>query len=176
MAERHMNVIELKGFSASVMEVLLCSIYGEAVTVNSDNVQDILPAASLLQLNATGSLFAASPSSLKTFLLDIQRQCASFLASHLEPANCLGIYCFADLHNCSQLKQAGRANRSREGETLLYLALSFIWTHFAAVVHSEEFLTLKANEVEDLIQSDEIEVRSLSLSFDSLANSLSGSQ
>jgi BTB And C-terminal Kelch len=26
------------------------------------------------------------------------------------------------------------------------------------VVHSEEFLTLKANEVEDLIQSDEIEV------------------
>jgi hypothetical protein len=39
--------------------------------------------------------------------LDIQRQCAVFLASHLEPANCLGIYCFADLHNCSQLKQAG---------------------------------------------------------------------
>jgi hypothetical protein len=38
------------------------------------------------------------------------------------------------------------------------LALSFIWTHFAAVVHSEEFLTLKANEAEDLIQSDEIEV------------------
>ncbi len=39
---------------------------------------------------------------------DIQKQCALFLASHLEPANCLGIYCFADLHNCSQLKQAGK--------------------------------------------------------------------
>ncbi|CAF1128930.1 unnamed protein product [Rotaria sp. Silwood1] len=127
MVERHMNVIELKGFSASVMEILLNSIYGEPVIVTNDNVQDILPAASLLQLNGT----------------DIQRQCALFLASHLEPANCLGIYCFADLHNCSQLKQT---------------ALSFIWTHFAAVVHSEEFLTLKANEVEDLIQSDEIEV------------------
>jgi hypothetical protein len=49
-----MNVIELKGFSASVMEVLLNSIYGESVTVTSDNVQDILPAASLLQLNGTG--------------------------------------------------------------------------------------------------------------------------
>jgi kelch-like protein 12 len=55
MVERHMNVIELKGFSASVMEILLNSIYGESVTVTSDNVQDILPAASLLQLNATGS-------------------------------------------------------------------------------------------------------------------------
>lgn len=127
MVERNMNVIELKGFNASVMEILLNSIYGESVTVTIDNVQDILPAASLLQLNGT----------------DIQRQCAFFLANNLEPANCLGIYCFADLHNCSQLKQA---------------ALSFIWTHFAAVVHSEEFLTLKANEVEDLIQSDEIEV------------------
>ncbi|CAF4517649.1 unnamed protein product, partial [Rotaria socialis] len=126
MVERHMNIIELKGFNASVMEILLNSIYGESVTVTNDNVQDILPAASLLQLNGT----------------DIQRQCALFLASHLEPANCLGIYCFADLHNCSQLKQT---------------ALSFIWTHFAAVVHSDEFLTLKANEVEDLIQSDEIE-------------------
>ncbi|CAF1639779.1 unnamed protein product, partial [Adineta ricciae] len=127
MVERNMNVIELKGFSASVMEILLDSIYGESATVTRDNVQDILPAASLLQLNGT----------------DIQKQCALFLASQLEPANCLGIYCFADLHNCAQLKQA---------------ALSFIWSHFAAVVHSDEFLTLKANEVEDLIQSDEIEV------------------
>jgi len=49
-----MNVIELKGFSASVMDILLNSIYGESVTVTSDNVQDILPAASLLQLNGTG--------------------------------------------------------------------------------------------------------------------------
>ena len=49
-----MNVIELKGFSASVMEILLNSIYGESVTVTIDNVQDILPAASLLQLNGTG--------------------------------------------------------------------------------------------------------------------------
>jgi len=54
MVERHMNVIELKGFSASVMEILLNSIYGESVAVTSDNVQDILPAASLLQLNGTG--------------------------------------------------------------------------------------------------------------------------
>ena len=56
MVERNMNVIELKGCSASVMEVLLNSIYGEPVIVNSENVQDILPAASLLQLNATGTL------------------------------------------------------------------------------------------------------------------------
>ena len=93
--------------------------------------------------------------------VDIQRQCALFLASHLEPSNCLGIYCFADLHNCSRLKQAGRRQMSGANADLInasLLALSFIWTHFAAVILSEEFLTLKANEVEDLIQSDEIEV------------------
>ena len=54
MIERNMSVIELKGFSAAVMEILLNSIYGESVTVTKDNVQDILPAASLLQLNGTG--------------------------------------------------------------------------------------------------------------------------
>ncbi len=59
MVERNMNVIELKGFSASVMEILLNSIYGESVTVTSDNVQDILPAASLLQLNGTGLFLVA---------------------------------------------------------------------------------------------------------------------
>ena len=110
MVERHMNIIELKGFSAAVMEILLNSIYGETVTVTSDNVQDILPAASLLQLNGTGTLFI-SITCLRFpcfSYLDIQKQCALFLASHLEPANCLGIYCFADLHNCSQLKQAGK--------------------------------------------------------------------
>jgi hypothetical protein len=60
MVERHLNVIELKGFSAAVMEILLNSIYGESVTVTSDNVQDILPAASLLQLNGTGLIFFIS--------------------------------------------------------------------------------------------------------------------
>jgi hypothetical protein len=64
MVERSMNVIELKGFSASVMEILLNSIYGEPVTVTSDNVQDILPAASLLQLNGTGSFLFLSFSSI----------------------------------------------------------------------------------------------------------------
>ena len=57
MVERNMNIIELKGFSASVMEILLDSIYGESATVTRDNVQDILPAASLLQLNGTGLTF-----------------------------------------------------------------------------------------------------------------------
>lgn len=108
MVERHMNVIELKGFSASVMEILLNSIYGESVTVTSDNVQDILPAASLLQLNGTGTSFICLHLFSAFLSLDIQKQCALFLASHLEPANCLGIYCFADLHNCSQLKHAGK--------------------------------------------------------------------
>lgn len=51
------------------MEVLLNSIYGEAVTVNSDNVQDILPAASLLQLNATGSGGTSLWDSIEVFSL-----------------------------------------------------------------------------------------------------------
>lgn len=68
MVERHMNVIELKGFSSSVMEILLNSIYGEPVTVTSDNVQDILPAASLLQLNGTGLILFSLSFSMYLFI------------------------------------------------------------------------------------------------------------
>ncbi|CAF0817955.1 unnamed protein product [Didymodactylos carnosus] len=137
MLERHMPVVEIKGLTASVMEAILNSIYAEQVPLTNENVQDILPAASLLQLN------------------DIQKQCAVFLASHLEPYNCLGIYCFADLNSVNALKQA---------------ALVFIYRHFADVVASDEFLTLKANEVEDLIQSDELEVLNEEIVYTAVIN------
>lgn len=129
MAERNMNVIELKGFSASVMEILLNSIYGEPLILTNDNVQDILPAASLLQLNATGSTRLRFNFNRFTMIvsLDIQRQCAQFLASNLDPTNGLGIYCFADLHNCSQLKHAGLRNCLHvKSITYLFLVSSFI--------------------------------------------------
>jgi kelch-like protein 12 len=50
MKEKDLQVIELKGLSAKTMEILLDCIYSEKVSFNIDNVQEILPAAALLQL------------------------------------------------------------------------------------------------------------------------------
>lgn len=56
----------------------------------------------------------------------------------------MGIKCFAEIHNCVNLKNATQ---------------EYIYEHFSQIVqNSEEFSNLKPKELEDLIKSDEIEV------------------
>ena len=50
MREESKTEIELHGISAVVMEVLLDFVYTETVNVSVENVQELLPAACLLQL------------------------------------------------------------------------------------------------------------------------------
>ena len=62
----------------------------------------------------------------------------------LDPANCLGVMSFAEIHHCDSLKEA---------------AQNYIYKHFVDVIQSEEFLKLECSEVKELIQSDNISVR-----------------
>jgi len=50
MCEMDKSVVELHDISASIMEVLLDFVYTETVNVSVENVQELLPAACLLQL------------------------------------------------------------------------------------------------------------------------------
>jgi len=90
MLERELDVIELKGLSAQTMQTLLECIYTERIVFTNDNVQEILSAASLLQL------------------VDIQVACGEFLQNKLDPTNCLGIRQFAETHGCISLKSAAQ--------------------------------------------------------------------
>ena len=90
MREKDLQIIELKGLSAHTMELILNCIYTDQVEFSTENVQEILPAASLLQLS------------------DIQTAGADFLESQLDPTNSLGIKQFADAHGCIQLKKAAQ--------------------------------------------------------------------
>lgn len=51
MREKDLQIIELKGLTAHTMELLLNCIYTDQVRFSTENVQEILPAASLLQLS-----------------------------------------------------------------------------------------------------------------------------
>lgn len=53
MKEKELPVIELKGLSARTMEILLDCMYSGKVSFTSENVQELLPAAALLQLKGT---------------------------------------------------------------------------------------------------------------------------
>ncbi len=54
MSEQDKSNIQLHGISADVMEVLLDFVYTETVNVSVENVQELLPAACLLQLTGEG--------------------------------------------------------------------------------------------------------------------------
>jgi len=67
------------------MEILVEFFYTASITIEEANVQTLLPAACLLQLQ------------------EIQDACCDFLKKQLDPSNCLGIRAFADTHACRNL-------------------------------------------------------------------------
>ncbi|KAK2726496.1 hypothetical protein QYM36_000814 [Artemia franciscana] len=83
--ESKQDTVPLQGIDPQALQILLDYIYTAEVHVTEDNVQTLLPAANLLQLN------------------DVKDACCEFLASQLHPSNCLGIRAFADVHGCVEL-------------------------------------------------------------------------
>lgn len=88
MSEKCQSVIELHEVPAGIMDVLLDFVYTETVNVSVENVQELLPAACLLQL--TG----------------VKNACCAFLEKQLDSSNCLGIKIFAEQHSCQELFDA----------------------------------------------------------------------
>lgn len=50
LAEKGKSFVDIQGLTASTMEILLDFVYTETVLVTVENVQELLPAACLLQL------------------------------------------------------------------------------------------------------------------------------
>nr|XP_015205271.1 PREDICTED: kelch-like protein 3 isoform X2 [Lepisosteus oculatus] len=85
MSESKAQRVEIKDVDGQTLRKLVDYIYTAEIKVTEDNVQVLLPAASLLQL------------------MDVREVCCDFLQAQLHPTNCLGIRAFADLHTCTQL-------------------------------------------------------------------------
>ena len=74
----------------------------------------------------------------------VKAACCEFLEKQLDPSNCLGIRMFAESHNCAMLCQ---------------MAELYSHKYFEDVTNQEEFRSLKIDDVEQLIKSDELRVR-----------------
>lgn len=85
LAESRQTEVTIRDIDEQAMELLIDFCYTSYILVEETNVQTLLPAACLLQLQ------------------EIQDVCCEFLKRQLDPSNCLGIRAFADTHSCREL-------------------------------------------------------------------------
>lgn len=81
LAESKQDKVHLYDVDSGAVEALVDYAYTNKVTISEENVQNLLPAARMLQLD---------------FVVD---QCGQFLIKHLSIQNCLGFYLFAGNYN-----------------------------------------------------------------------------
>ena len=61
LSEKGKSFVDIQGLTGSTMEILLDFVYTETVLVTVENVQELLPAACLLQLKGKRENFLVSP-------------------------------------------------------------------------------------------------------------------
>lgn len=91
LSESRQTEITLHDIDETAVEDLIDFAYSGKISIEERNVQTLLPAACLLQIQ------------------EIQDNCCDFLKKQLDPSNCLGIRSFADAYSCRDLLKA--ANR-----------------------------------------------------------------
>ncbi len=127
LVESKQTRITLKDMDASAVEAIIDFAYTANLNVSSKNVQTLLPVATILQMNR------------------VQWACCDFLEAQLDATNCLGIYAFAELHGCIELKAKAK---------------NYCDAFFGKVVKHEEFLSLPLERVCWYLSHNELCVRS----------------
>lgn len=148
LAESRQTEVTIRDIDEQAMELLIDFCYTSYILVEETNVQTLLPAACLLQLQ------------------EIQDVCCEFLKRQLDPSNCLGIRAFADTHSCRELLRIAdkftQHNFQEVSCSFNDSGLNIFISLFLPlqVTESEEFLLLPVNQLIDIISSDELNVRS----------------
>lgn len=109
--ESKKGMVHLRGFGPEAVRSLIEFCYTAHLTIETGNVQDLLPAANLFEMGG------------------VVDACCTFLASQLHPSNCLGMRQFAGVHSCTGLwKKCNMFMQQRFPEIALheeFLELSF---------------------------------------------------
>ncbi|KAI1231538.1 hypothetical protein IHE44_0007991 [Lamprotornis superbus] len=149
MSESRQTHVTLHDIDPQALEQLVQYAYTAEIVVGEGNVQTLLPAASLLQLNG------------------VRDACCKFLLSQLDPSNCLGIRGFADTHSCSDLLKSAHKYvlqhfvEVSKTEEFMLLPLKQVRPRWQCGVHTNlQCPPHPTLQVLDLISSDSLNVPS----------------
>lgn len=126
MMEGQQRKIHIKEMDGQTLELLVDYIYTGEITLSTDNVQNVLSAANLFQI------------------LSLKDGCAEFMIKHISVSNCIGVYFFAQAHQCNHL-----AVHAKE----------LINSQFDVLCREPEFLFLPADKLIELINDDQINLK-----------------
>ena len=85
MSECKQPCVTIKDIDDTALEALIMFAYTSRITLSTDNVQTLLYASSILQVEI------------------VAQACCDFMMTHLHPSNCIGIQAFAQQHGRTDL-------------------------------------------------------------------------
>lgn len=127
LIESRQEIITLKDMDPDALETIIDFVYSSELHIDQENVQKLLQMATILQVAR------------------VQEKCSEFLMYQLDPSNCLGIYVFAEMHGCTDLKVKAKNYCDR---------------NFNKIVREYEFLSLPFERVRWYLNQDGLCVRS----------------
>lgn len=131
LREREQDIVEIKDMDPEILSCLVDFAYTGQIDVTVDNVQEVLSAASLLQIT------------------QVQDICCEFLKKQLDASNCLGIKNFAEANGCSQLSDIINSF-ARQHFQEVALGSEFLnnsWENISSLISSSELNVKKEEEV-----------------------------
>lgn len=90
LIEKESKFVEIKDINSKIFEAIVDYIYSGDISIDGDNVQELLSAAHRLQLSEIVSI------------------CCQFLIKQLDPTNCVGILRFAEFLSLTSLRLDSR--------------------------------------------------------------------
>ncbi|TSK77144.1 Kelch-like protein 20 [Bagarius yarrelli] len=76
-------------------------------------------------------------------VMAVREACCRFMERQMDEINCVGIHCFAEAHSCKELERH---------------SMEYIQQHFSTVCKQEEFNSLCADKLTEIISSDHLNV------------------
>ncbi|CAK1552064.1 unnamed protein product [Leptosia nina] len=127
LEESQKGRVLLHSIPAPILPLIIDFIYTGEITIDKVTVQNLLIAADMLQLR------------------ELVLGCGEFLKRELHPSNALGIFRFAETHNCKELAEE---------------ALTHAQAHWNMVANGDELLELPLQQLVTLLSSEQLKVDS----------------
>ncbi|CAG5120064.1 unnamed protein product [Candidula unifasciata] len=132
-------------FTHGMKEAGLCEVEIQEPSITAEAVRLLADFAYTYEIHVTQqNVQALLITAMFLEMRHVVEACTLFLEKQLDPTNCIGFANFASVHGCLELEAKAK---------------KYIYEHFCELIKHDEFLTLDAQDVVNIVQQDELNIR-----------------